>query len=286
MGYFLFFFFPLSPIYFVVSLVWPRPLCAPSAIPRMDMESHDRQPHKETWPWPCPCCCHQLIPPPANSSFLLLFFSPGSVCLFLREKKKKEKTWNSSCPARCWSPINPGSEDSQRGFAAFHEVWISSIGMANSRIFHGQFQNFPSTLSLPHSTFSQVALGISLPLSQRCFYFRVFVSKYLCRVLFETLECLCLQTMQVTLSVLKPPQPSFQLGVRTAAPVPNSASSSPKLGSWNYPQDEVQTSRWGTNAFWNDSFQNQEIKASFKTNFLQIPRSKSRICILPFYLLA
>lgn len=157
----LLFWFPLSPPhYFVVSLVLPKSLRAPSAVPRTDLESHDRQPHAETWP--CPCChrccpaATELSPPPANSSFLLLlllFSSPGSVCLFLRGKKNTEKTWNSSRSARRWTPGGPGAEAPQRGFVAFHEVWISSSKEMPRPI--PEFSVSPA-LSLPRSTFPKV----------------------------------------------------------------------------------------------------------------------------------
>lgn len=63
-----------------------------------------------------------------------------------------------------------------------------------------------------------------------------------------------------------PSQPSFHLGMKTAASVPTSASSLPQTGiwrPWNYPQDEVQTSPLSHRCLWNDSFQNEGIEAIF-----------------------
>lgn len=149
MGYY--FFFPL-PAYFVVSLVLPQPLCAPSAIPRMDLESHDQQPHTETWP--CPCC-HRAEP---TSSKLLL----PPLLLLARKRlfvpKEIKIKWKKLEIPR-WNPCHAGSKAPQ-GFCCLPRGLDQlQLGDANSRIFWVcLIPRFPKC-------WLKVTLGISLPVS-------------------------------------------------------------------------------------------------------------------------
>lgn len=115
-----------------------------------------------------------------------------------------------------------------RGFVAFHEVWISSSQEMPIPEFSefASFHDFQSADSRSHwASLCQCLKGASIFV---CLWVNICVV-----FLFEMLECFCLQTMRVTLSVLKPPHPSQaphwewrQQLLSPLLPLP-----SPKLGS-------------------------------------------------------
>lgn len=151
MGYFFFFLSsPIPHLFCCVPGLAPAPLCPLSAIPRMDLESHDRQPHKETWP--CPCChrcCHRAEPTSSKlllPPLLLLVRKP----LFVPKEKKKWK--KLEIPRVQLNVEVPAVLD----LKFLKEVLSLStrFGSAPARRCHGQSQSFP--LSSPHSTFPKV----------------------------------------------------------------------------------------------------------------------------------